>query len=132
MSVLPGKNKLAAFASFSAAFAVVFLALAAHALKSRLEPDNVSAITTAGQIQLFHAIALIAMFSTSPDKHASLSLAGKMLFGGSLIFSLSIYLLATIPLTGLDYLRFLGPVTPLGGVLMICGWIIAGLKYLKN
>ncbi|MCB0820477.1 MAG: DUF423 domain-containing protein [Bacteroidetes bacterium] len=125
------KNRQASLASFSAAFAVVFLALAAHALKSRLDPDKVSAITTAGQIQLFHAIAMIAMFSSGPEMQANLRLAGKMLFAGSLIFSLSIYLLATIPLTGLDYLHFLGPVTPIGGVLMICGWVIAGLKYLK-
>jgi uncharacterized membrane protein YgdD (TMEM256/DUF423 family) len=56
----------------------------------------------------------------------------RFLLIGSLLFSISIYLLATIPLTGLINLKFLGPVTPIGGILIIAGWIINGIQFTKR
>jgi uncharacterized membrane protein YgdD (TMEM256/DUF423 family) len=121
-----------ATASFSASFAVIVLALSAHFLEKHLDSDKISAITTAGQIQLFHALATILLAFYEDKIQMNLIWSKRFLLIGSLLFSISIYLLATIPLTGLINLKFLGPVTPIGGILIIAGWIINGIQFTKR
>ena len=122
-------NSWEAAASLSAGISVIFLALAAHTLKDSLGSDKVSSITTAAQIQLFHAISVIIL--SIHQKNIDLKWTRRLLFSGSLIFSISIYFLATIPLTGFTFLKFLGPITPFGGLLLIIGWFMGAIKFLQ-
>ncbi|HQF55813.1 MAG TPA: DUF423 domain-containing protein [Fibrobacteria bacterium] len=101
-------------AALLAALAVALGAFGAHALKARLPPDLLAVWTTASQYHLVHAVALVALASgrKAPGRSWNVLLAGIVLFAGSL------YLLA---LTGI---RGLGAITPIGGVLLVAGWIL--------
>ena len=105
-------------ASLIGGLAVVLGAFGAHALKDRLEPAMLAAFNTAVHYQMLHAtvvlvIMLLARTSDSPG--FLLGAAGSML-AGILLFSGSLYVLV------LWGWRWLGPITPLGGALLITGW----------
>jgi uncharacterized membrane protein YgdD (TMEM256/DUF423 family) len=93
-------------------------AFAAHGLKSRLEPDLLAAFETAVRYQMYHVFALCAAgwgWARWPGRW--FALAGWAFIAGIVIFSGSLYLLAV---TGQ---RWLGAVTPLGGVAFLAGWL---------
>ena len=105
-------------ASLAGGLAVVLGAFGAHALKDRLEPAMLAAFNTAVHYQMLHAtvvlvIMLLARTSDSPG--FLLGAAGSML-AGILLFSGSLYVLV------LWGWRWLGPITPVGGALLIIGW----------
>jgi len=56
----------------------------------------------------------------------------RMIFFGTIIFSGSIFILAISPLLNIDINKFLGPITPIGGVMMIIGWLTLFVKYLRQ
>jgi len=93
-------------------------AFGAHALKARLDPDALAVFETGARYQLVHALALLGAAWVAqqwPGRAARLS---AMLFGaGIVLFSGSLYALA---LTGV---RGLGAITPVGGVLLLLGWL---------
>ena len=96
-------------------------AIGAHAFKSTLTSRGTLANwQTATMYQLFHATALLAL---SAHGDSVSPLAGKMLATGTAMFSGSIYCLCL----GVGPKAILGPMTPLGGIIMIGGWIITGL-----
>lgn len=99
--------------------AVCLGAFGAHALSSRLS-DNMQAIWhTAEQYQFYHALALLAVGLLLRQGLAgtSMNIAALCFTIGTLIFSGSLYVLA---FTGV---KILGAITPIGGVLLIAGWI---------
>ena len=109
-------------------------AFGAHGLRSRvldgsLEPRLFEVWETAAQYQMYHAIALLfaAWLATQGDSTAT-TVAGWAFVVGVALFSGSLY---TMPLTGM---KWLGAITPLGGVAFIIGWIalaVAGSKLLS-
>lgn len=106
-----------AAAALLGAAAVVAGAFGAHGLAERVEPRQLEAWRTAAQYALVHAIALLAlgMFASATGRSvrapAALWLAGVVLFSGS-IFALV-----------LGGPRWLGPITPVGGLCLIAGWV---------
>ena len=96
---------------------VVLGAFGAHALKQRLEPSRLDAWNTAVEYHLLHALALLALglYASATGRKVTLPAAGFS--AGIALFSGSIYLLA------LGGPRWLGPVTPLGGLCLIFGWL---------
>jgi uncharacterized membrane protein YgdD (TMEM256/DUF423 family) len=120
-------------ASILGGTAVIILALAAHSLKNILNPLSVDSISTAAEIQLFHALALLALSMMTFHSEKSLIQICRMMTLGVLLFSGSIYILAFKSVLGLPWLKFFGPVTPLGGVCMIASWfMIFRMSMLKN
>lgn len=106
-----------AFGSGFALIAVVTGAFAAHALKSRLSPDMFQVFEVAVRYQMYHALGLIAVAWASTQWSGQLITASGWLFvAGIVIFSGSLYVLS---LTGV---RWLGAITPIGGVAFIIGW----------
>jgi uncharacterized membrane protein YgdD (TMEM256/DUF423 family) len=104
------------------ASAVAAGAFGAHALKARLAPDLLAVFDTAARYQMVHALALLATaWAVSRWPGWRTRLAGGCFIVGTLIFSGSLYALA---LTGV---RALGAITPVGGVLMIAGWMLLAL-----
>ena len=102
--------------------AVAAGAFGAHALKQRLDPAQLAAYETAVRYQMFHALALIGVAwvgSLSPSRVAPASALCMMI--GAVFFSGSIY-----GLTLLEW-KWLGPVTPLGGLMMMVGWLLLAL-----
>jgi len=102
-----------------AGLGVILGAFGAHALRKFLDPAMLSAWQTGVLYQMIHALALIVLailVRDTPDK--MFVYAGYCLITGILLFSGSLYLLST---TGL---RIFGPVTPIGGIAFIVGWIL--------
>jgi uncharacterized membrane protein YgdD (TMEM256/DUF423 family) len=94
-------------------------AFGAHGLKERLaELGQLANFQTAAQYQMYCALALVAvgLLALSGRPGTATGVAGWSLLAGSLIFSGSLYVLAV---TGL---RWLGAITPIGGVLILVGW----------
>ena len=104
--------------ALSAAIAVTLGAFGAHALKSRLDPRDLETFETAVRYQMYHAFALLAAGWVIARGAPGAANAAWAFVAGSLIFSGSLYLLVA---TGQ---RWLGAVTPLGGVAFILGWLL--------
>jgi len=99
--------------------AVAMGAFGAHGLKGRLaELDQAANFHTAAQYHMYCALALlvVGLLVQSGRSHPAANMAGWAFLTGSVIFSGSLYLLAV---TGL---RWLGSITPIGGVAMLIGW----------
>ena len=96
---------------------VVLGAFAAHGLKSRVSEYAIGVFKTAAEYQMVHGLALIAI-AILIKWGINLSWAGWFIIAGIVLFSGSLYLLA---ITGQ---KWLGPITPLGGVCFIIGWVI--------
>lgn len=97
---------------------VVLGAFGAHGLETLLTPSQIDSWQTAVQYQLLHGLALLVLgvwMQSSPQ--AKLAASAWLLILGITLFSGSIYLLL------LTELRWLGPVTPLGGLAFIAGWV---------
>ena len=99
--------------------AVAFGAFGAHGLRSRLTADLLATFETGVRYQMYHALALLAVAwaVTHWTRTGLPTYAGWLFVAGTLLFSFSLYLLA---LTGV---RWLGAITPLGGVAFVAGWI---------
>ncbi|MAI80531.1 MAG: hypothetical protein CL917_16420 [Deltaproteobacteria bacterium] len=104
-------------AAVSGALAVAAGAFGAHGLRDRVTPDQISAWSTAAQYHLLHSVVLLALALYALNAEKSIRLPGSFFLVGTLLFSGSIYLLV------LTSWRWLGPVTPLGGLLLMAGWI---------
>jgi len=105
--------------SLAAALAVVLGAFGAHALKARLGADLLAVWRTAVEYHFYHALALLAvgLLLLHFPAESALRWAGLAFAVGLLLFSGSLYVLA------LSGLRWLGAVTPLGGLAFIAGWL---------
>ncbi|OTA64125.1 DUF423-domain-containing protein [Hypoxylon sp. EC38] len=110
-------------ASLSGASAVGLGAFGAHGLKAIIaDPARLANWATAAHYQLIHSVALLVAASRSPP--APNPVAGWLFASGMTLFSGSLYLLVLDP----GRFRFLGPVTPLGGLCLIGGWVALALK----
>ncbi len=110
------------------AIGVVMGALGAHALKPRLEAAGLSGgRSTAVSYHMIHVIASLAVWVLLAGegrcglRRGPLRAATLCWLAGAVFFSGSIYLLS------LGGPRWLGPVTPLGGLIMITGWVCLGM-----
>ena len=106
-------------AAVSGLIAVILGAFGAHALRGKLEPKLFDVFETGVRYQFFHTFALIAV-ALLIDKLGAAQLvpAGWLFVAGIVLFSGSLYLLAV------KSWKWLGPVTPLGGLLFIAGWVM--------
>ena len=112
---------LMVFACFTGLTGVVLGAFGAHALKNRLSPDSLHTWETAVEYQLFHSLALLisCVLALQWGDSGWLRWSGGAFALGMLLFSGSLYILSLT--TGM---RWLGPVTPIGGLALIVGWIL--------
>jgi uncharacterized membrane protein YgdD (TMEM256/DUF423 family) len=104
-----------------AVIAVILGALGAHALEKVLEPQQLKSFETGVRYQLFHAIALIALSQVGLLNDSSKNVLLYFFVIGMILFSFSIYGLSLSKWLQIN-LKFLGPLTPLGGLSLIAGW----------
>jgi uncharacterized membrane protein YgdD (TMEM256/DUF423 family) len=109
------RDHLVALAAFSAAIAIAAGAFGAHSASG----DAVDWLKTGGTYQLTHAVAVIVL----AERYRGPALTVLI---GSLIFALSLYALA------IGAPRWLGAITPIGGVTMIIGWLGCGYRALRQ
>jgi uncharacterized membrane protein YgdD (TMEM256/DUF423 family) len=96
-------------------------AFGAHALRERLTADMLEVFKTAVSYQMYHALALVGvgilLARFSVDGSTWMNAAGWLFVAGTLLFSGSLYALS------LTDVRWLGAITPLGGVAFLVGWL---------
>ena len=102
--------------------AVILGAFGAHALKELLNNNQLASFETGVRYQMYHGIVLL-FIGISFNKIRKTALISKLLASGTILFSFSIYLLNIQDLIGIS-ISFLGPITPIGGALLIGGWFI--------
>ncbi len=110
---------------------VILGAFGAHALKKILSVERLESFETGVRYQMYAAfflliIGYILKFDTSSQKWISI-----MMIAGTMLFSFSIYFLSLQDYLGAN-LKFLGPITPLGGLLMILSWGMLIFYFAKN
>jgi uncharacterized membrane protein YgdD (TMEM256/DUF423 family) len=105
-------------ASLSGMLAVALGAFGAHALKGKLDEYALGILGTAVQYHFYHSLALLAVgvIALNQPQTAMLKTSGWLFLIGILVFSGSLYLLS---ITGV---RWLGAITPVGGLAFIFGW----------
>lgn len=110
---------LLACAALSGFLAVGLGAFAAHGLKARLAPELLVTFQTGVQYQMYHALALVGIVVLIKlyGQQLWLQSAGLLFIIGTLLFSTSLYGLA------LGGPRWLGPITPMGGLCFLLGWL---------
>jgi len=109
---------------------VILGAFATHGLKPVLSSMAMDSFETGVQYQMYHAFLLLVLGSIIGENEKRNSLIFYLLIAGILLFSGSIYLLATREITNLN-VGFLGPVTPLGGSLLILCWFLLLWRFVK-
>ncbi len=122
----------------SGAISVSLGALGAHGLKNKLQtglisPDQLNGFDTAVKYQVYHTLAMLGVAILKLNfSNKYLNWAYNLFFYGVILFSGSLYFLCTRNLFGADWLKFLGPVTPIGGMLFVLGWICLSISAIKK
>ena len=115
-------------AALLGALAVVSGAFGAHALKQLLSEKYLATFETAVRYQFYHVFALVAvgiLFKEFPNNY--LLWSGRLFCYGILIFSGSLYLLTLPEAIGQQGFKWLGAITPIGGLCLIAGWILMAI-----
>ena len=111
--------------------AVILGAFGAHLLSNLLSVDALQSFEVGVRYQFFHGMALLFLsLTTSPQK--VINRTALLFITGTLLFSISIYLLSLSTMygdTGLP--AILGPVTPIGGLMLILGWLNLLVGYIR-
>ena len=125
------ERKIILLASFIGAAAVIIGAFAAHGLKPILDDLSMDSLGIANRYQIYHAFLLFYIASSNRLTENQQSILYKLVFVGVILFSGSIYLLATNILTAFDF-KSIGFITPLGGMFLIGSWILLFIYNYKN
>jgi uncharacterized membrane protein YgdD (TMEM256/DUF423 family) len=110
----------------SAAISVAAGAFGAHALRSRLEPAQLVTFETAARYQMYHALGILLVCALAERLGARAETAGWLFVAGTVLFSGSLYALV------LTNTRWLGAITPLGGLAFLAGWVVLAVAALRT
>lgn len=111
--------------------AVILGAFGAHYLKTRLPAAMLDSYHTGITYLMYHALFLLILGGITSVKTGEKRAVFYLVTSGIIFFSFSILALTTAPLAGLD-LSFIGWVTPIGGVLLIAGWVVFGYRVFRG
>ncbi len=111
--------------------AIILGAFAAHGLEKSITKDAIETFQTGVRYQMYHAILLLFVGSTKLLGARTKKIIYYFVAIGVVLFSGSIYGLATNELTNFDF-KSVGFVTPIGGFLFILAWLVMLLDVLKN
>jgi uncharacterized membrane protein YgdD (TMEM256/DUF423 family) len=122
------QNKFIVSAAYLGAFTVALGAFGAHALKQLVSEQALTTYETAVRYQFYHVFALAItgiLYTNNPNKF--IRNAGGFFMIGITLFSGSLYTLTYMAYLGNTNLAWVGPITPIGGLFLIRGWIQLGL-----
>lgn len=116
-----------------AGLAVALGAFGAHGLKKLVDVETVGIYQTGVQYQMYHSLALLALgILAQRIENTFLSYAGFFFIAGIVFFSGSLYLLSSFKAMNKAVPGFIYPITPLGGIFFILGWILFLFALLKK
>jgi len=121
-------------AAISGGLAVAFGAFGAHSLENITTDEKIlHGFHTGVQYQVYHALALLAIaIMYEKDRGKWLKWAGNSFIAGILLFSGSLYFLTFLKIQESSAVKFIGPVTPLGGIFFIAGWLFLLTAVIKK
>jgi uncharacterized membrane protein YgdD (TMEM256/DUF423 family) len=117
------------FGSLFGLLAIVFGAFGAHLLKKKLTQEQLNSFETGVKYQIYHAIVLLVLGFQLTSESTIDNYIIYAFITGVFLFSFSVYGLV-ISSANNKKLRFLGPVTPLGGLFLITGWSLLIYKFI--
>lgn len=125
-------KRIIIIASVFGILAVILGAFGAHSLKRLISPANLEVWNTAVEYQFYHTLALLFLSTFSRFRSRAINAASWFFTGGVILFSGSLYLLAVKDILNLSWISVIGPITPIGGLLFILGWLSLLVATLKN
>lgn len=108
--------------------AILLGAFGAHALKEKLGIEQLKSFETGVKYQMYHVIVLLFVNTYSQFSNKIKKTISIFFFMGILFFSGSIYLLTTTTIAT----KILGPITPLGGLFFMIGWLLLAYHFIKK
>ncbi len=125
------KNIVLIFGALYGLTSIILGAFGAHAFKKLLSVEKLTSFETGVRYQMYQALALLILGFSLSFSSGLERWAGWGIIIGTFLFSVSIYFLAFSEYWNVN-LKFLGPVTPIGGVFMIIGWGCLLFHFLKS
>lgn len=119
------------FATVLGAITVILGAIGAHGLQGKLNDVQLNSFATGVRYQYYHIFAMILAVVLNKQFSVNLKVSLWFFAIGTLFFSGSIFLLSTIPVHGMEGVRALGPVTPIGGLILVAGWLSVAVQFLR-
>jgi len=115
------ERKITSVAALMGITAIILGAFGAHALKKQLSVEQLESFETGVKYQMYHALFLLFLGMNTFLNEKVKKMVFQLVIFGVFFFSGSIYLLTTKAITGVDF-KFIGIVTPIGGVLLMMAW----------
>ncbi|MBL7891572.1 MAG: DUF423 domain-containing protein [Bacteroidia bacterium] len=123
-------NRFLIIAGISGALSVALGAMGAHALKMVIIPELLQTYEKAVQYQVYHTFGLIAVALLMQNNSTKfLRWSGNLFIAGIVLFSGSLYFLSTRSLIGVEGMRWVGAITPFGGLSFITGWLFFSFSF---
>jgi len=119
-------------ASFFGFVAVLLGAFGAHALKALVDEPSLEIWQKGVDYQFYHTFALLYLSTFARYRNKLINIAYFCFTFGIVLFSGSLYLLATRTVLHLDFVNLIGPLTPIGGLLFVLGWIMLFFAAFKD
>jgi uncharacterized membrane protein YgdD (TMEM256/DUF423 family) len=110
---------------------VILGAFGAHALKKVLSVDKLQSFETGVRYQMYSALFLLIVGYILKFEGPSEKWISILMIAGTFIFSFSIYILSFSEVSSVNF-KFLGPITPVGGLMMIISWAMLIFYFIKN
>jgi len=112
--------------------AVIIGAFGAHGLEGKIDTDSINSFETGVKYQMYHALLLLILGFTLKPNARFIKAIFYLFLTGILCFSVSIYFLATNALTPFFDFTTIGLITPIGGTLLIAGWVLVLISFVKE
>ncbi|MDD2793024.1 MAG: DUF423 domain-containing protein [Sediminibacterium sp.] len=114
-------------------FAVLLGAFGAHGLKAHATEQQLNTYETAVRYMFYHVFALAlcgVLYQTYPL--GGVVTAGKLFMAGMAVFSGSLFLMTALSLGGSDKFKWLGAITPVGGLLLVAAWFMLAYTLIRH
>ena len=124
-------RKIFLLACVTGGLGIVLGAFAAHGLKPLISGSALESFNTGIRYQMYHSFLLFFIGLSADIKPNQKSILFKLILTGVLLFSGSIYFLATNDLTPLNF-KVIGFITPVGGLILIASWLLLFTYFFKK
>ncbi len=124
-------RKVIATAAILGVTAIALGAFGAHGLKKLISAESIVVFETGVKYQIYHALFLLFVGSTNLLKESAKKTILMLTVAGVTFFSVSIYFLACNALFSFDF-KQIGFITPIGGLLLICAWMVLFLHIIRK
>ena len=112
--------------------AVIFGAFGAHSLKKLISVEQLEVWQTAVQYHFYHTLVILFLSTFSRSRNKIINFSFYCFTLGILLFSGSLYLISLKNILGFESVGVLGPITPVGGLFFILGWLSLFLATLRD